>query len=465
MWNTLLLIALIFSTTGLSRVDSRLIRDQQFKQEFLKLHFFHKGRGMHISPDLIEFVEIAKKYSRSSGKDFGPLKHRYGITQNHVDPVGLFSIDYEGMKVGVLGCVACHSGKAAGQFIIGIGNKNIDVGRIGGDAFLGQKFWKTITPETRKSEAYKLVENSAISFTKELKDPKRGNLTQGLVPTSVIRKWFYRMANEPYPEDMPRGAVKVPHLFGYSEKRKVGQFADAGGNGLLPGWGIAVELAAGQIPENVREYAHLLEPMEASLGDLLPPQYPFAIDSIRANRGKVVFENTCAKCHGTYDRDSENLPIYMPPKVIPWKGVKTDHDRLENLDEHFLGLIRTSPLSDLIQQTSTQDSYVAPRLHAIWARFPYLHNGSVPSISDLLKPASERTRFFSLRDAGERERFDEDSLGLKVKGRHEVRGKPTLHSREIYDTGLQGQSNQGHEFQTGLDASAKQDLIEYLKTL
>jgi hypothetical protein len=179
----------------------------------------------------------------------------------------------------------------------------------------------------------------------------------------------------------------------------------------------------------------------------------------------VIFENTCAKCHGTYGRDSENLPIYMPPKVIPWKAVKTDHDRLENLDEHFLGLIRTSPLSDLIQQTSNQDSYVAPRLHAIWARFPYLHNGSVPSVSDLLKPASERTRFFSLRDAGERERFDENSLGLNVKGRYEVRGKPTLHSREIYDTGLQGQSNQGHEFQTGLDASAKQDLIEYLKTL
>jgi len=138
---------------------------------------------------------------------------------------------------------------------------------------------------------------------------------------------------------------------------------------------------------------------------------------------------------------------------------------VEQLDEHFLGLIRTSPLSDLIQQTLNQDSYAAPRLHAVWARFPYLHNGSIPSVSDLLKPAAERTRYFSLRDAGELERFDEDSLGLRVKGRHEVRGKPALHSREIYDTTLQGQSNQGHEFQTTLDASAKQDLIEYLKTL
>jgi hypothetical protein len=465
MRSILLLIAALSPLNGYGMPESRIVRDQKIKSELLGLHFFHKGLGMHIAPDLIKFVEVAKKYSRSSGKDFGPLKHRYGITQNGVDPVGLFSIQYEGMNVGVLGCVACHSGKAAGQFIIGIGNKNIDVGRIGGDAFLGQKFWKTITPEVRKSEAYKRVEDSAISFTRELKDPKRGNLTQGLVPTSVIRKWFYRMANEPYPESMPRGAVKVPHLFGYGEKRKVGQFADAGGNGILPGWGIAVELAAGQTPENVREYAHRLEPLEAGLGDLLPPKYPFQINLERASRGKLTFEASCAGCHGRYERDAEGLPIYLPPKVIPWAKVKTDHDRLEQLDEHFLGLIRTSPLSDLIQQTQNQDSYAAPRLHAVWARFPYLHNGSIPSVSDLLKPAAERTRYFSLRDAGELERFDEDSLGLRVKGRHEVRGKPALHSREIYDTTLQGQSNQGHEFQTTLDASAKQDLIEYLKTL
>ncbi|MBU6154088.1 MAG: hypothetical protein KGP28_07285 [Bdellovibrionales bacterium] len=465
MRNVFLLLLLLFSTAGTTKSDSRLIRDQQFKEEFLKLHFFHKGLGMHISPDLIEFVELAKRYSRSSGKDFGPLKHRYGITQNGFEPVGLFSIPYEGMKVGVLGCVACHSGKAAGHFIIGIGNKNIDVGRIGGDAFLGQKFWKTITPEVRKSEAYKLVENSAISFTKELKDPKRSNLTQGLVPTSVIRKWFYRMANESYPEDMPRGAVKVPHLFGYGEKRKVGQFADAGGNGLLPGWGIAVELAAGQTPENVREYAHRLEPMEASLGDLLPPRYPFPIDSGRAARGKILFENTCAKCHGTYELDSESLPVYKAPRVIPWKVVKTDYDRLKNLDEHFLGLIRSSPLSDLIQQTRNQDSYVAPRLHAIWARFPYLHNGSVPNIQELLLPATERSRFFTLRDAGERERFSESALGLNVKGPHQIKNKPLIHDREIYDITLTGQSNQGHEFGVTLAPGEKQDLIEYLKTL
>jgi hypothetical protein len=465
MRNVFLFIAALLPCSGFGSPESRIARDQKIKSELLELHFFHKGLGMHIAPDLIEFVEIAKKVSRSTGRDFGPLKHRYGITQVGSEPVGLYSIPYEGMKVGVLGCVACHSGKAAGQFIIGIGNKNIDVGRIGEDAFLGQKFWKTITPEVRKTEAYKRVEDSAISFTRELKDPKRGNLTQGLVPTSVIRKWFYRMANEPYPETMPRGAVKVPHLFGYGEKRKVGQFSDAGGNGLLPGWGIAVELAAGQTAANVREYAHRLEPMEAALGDLLPPAYPFAVNPERASRGRAIFGKSCAGCHGVYERDAEGLPVYLPPKVIPWAKVKTDHDRLEQLDEHFLGLIRTSPLSDLIQQTANQDSYAAPRLHAVWARFPYLHNGSVPSIAELLKPARERRPWFSLRDAGDRERFDENALGLSHQGRYEVRSKPLLHSREIYDTSLPGQSNQGHEFQTGLDASSKQDLIEYLKTL
>jgi hypothetical protein len=205
--------------------------------------------------------------------------------------------------------------------------------------------------------------------------------------------------------------------------------------------------------------------MEASLGDLLPPRYPFSIDPVRSTRGKIVFENACAKCHGTYEPDSENLPIYKAPKVIPWKVVKTDHDRLKNLDEHFLGLIRSSPLADLIQQTRNQDSYVAPRLHAIWARFPYLHNGSVPTIQELLLPVAERSRFFSLRNAGERERFSESALGLNVKADYEIKNKPLLHDREIYDTTLSGQSNQGHEFGTPLAPEEKKDLIEYLKTL
>ena len=102
---------------------------------------------MHISPELIRTIDVAEKYSQKTGKDFPILKHRYGLHQVDSKMIGLFKVNYQRMKVGVLGCVACHSRKASGQFIIGIGNKNIDVGQIGKDAFLGQRVWQVVAPE------------------------------------------------------------------------------------------------------------------------------------------------------------------------------------------------------------------------------------------------------------------------------------------------------------------------------
>ena len=80
------------------------------------------------------------------------------------------------------------------------------------------------------------------------------NLTQGLVPTSQVKSWFYEIMKKPFPKDMGRGQVKVPHLWGYGEKRKTGSFWDGFANGVLPGWAVAVELRGGQSVENVREY-------------------------------------------------------------------------------------------------------------------------------------------------------------------------------------------------------------------
>ena len=40
--------------------------------------------------------------------------------------------------------------------------------------------------------------------------------------------------------------------------------------------------------------------LQAYLMSLEPPKYPFPIDAAKAERGKVVFEKTCARCHGTY---------------------------------------------------------------------------------------------------------------------------------------------------------------------
>ena len=54
------------------------------------------------------------------------------------------------------------------------------------------------------------------------------------------------------------------------------------------------------------------------------------------------------------------------------------------------------------------DGYAATPLTGVWANYPYLHNGSVPTLSHLLGPVSERPAIFHVMAAG---RFDRALVG------------------------------------------------------
>jgi mono/diheme cytochrome c family protein len=449
---------LFFLSLSLFAQDIRTEAHVEAVEAFKSLNFFYKGRGMAISPDLIKLYESMSNARIGTG-DLGPIYQRWGLVLEDNKVKGIYSVPYEGMKVGVLGCVACHSGKAAGEYIVGLGNKNIDVGQIGKDAYLGMKVWGAAP---RSNPAFKEVHERALSFTKGLSDPSLSNLTQGLVPTSLIRSWFYKVQNLPFPQNFPRGQVKVPHLWGYGEKRKTGSFWDGEGNGELGGWGIAVELYAGQTPENVREYFDRVHKAENYLGAFLPPKYPFSIDRKKVDKGEKIFANSCQGCHGLHQRDLLGHPIYEATKHIPLRIVKTDPDRLNALTEELYSLIEKNPLNDVIQSVRKKEpGYVAQKLWGVWSRFPYLHNGSVPTIYDLLIDPNLRPKFFSLKNAGEKERFDPKKMGLTaIQTERES-------SRRLYNTTRLGQSNEGHYFESfkKLTEEDRLDLIEYLKTL
>jgi RoxA-like, cytochrome c-like len=93
--------------------------------------------------------------------------------------------------------------------------------------------------------------------------------------------------------------------------------------------------------------------------------------------------------------------------------------------------------------------YFAATLRGVWARSPYLHNGSVRTLQDLLTPQQQcETRFHR----GSRV-FDEGAMGYTDEGAY------------VLDTSASGNSNSGHDYGTRLSAEEKRDLIEYLKTL
>ncbi len=115
-------------------------------------------------------------------------------------------------------------------------------------------------------------------------------------------------------------------------------------------------------------------------------------------------------------------------------------------------------------QQATKDLYKTPRqvpgaayearvLTGIWAVGPYLHNGSVPTLYDLLKPASERPTSFAVGH----EDFDPVRVGLQTQA---APGRAMF----VVDPS-HGNGNGGHEYGTALPDEDRWALVEYLKTL
>lgn len=96
--------------------------------------------------------------------------------------------------------------------------------------------------------------------------------------------------------------------------------------------------------------------------------------------------------------------------------------------------------------------YKSRSLRGIWATAPYLHNGSVRNMRQLLLPSGQREKTFRV---GTRE-YDPDNLGFENKGGFE------------FDTALPGNSNHGHEYGTtalSQNPALVDALLEYIKTL
>jgi len=96
--------------------------------------------------------------------------------------------------------------------------------------------------------------------------------------------------------------------------------------------------------------------------------------------------------------------------------------------------------------------YKARPLNGIWSSAPFLHNGSVPSLNELLKKPDLRVAKFHV---GSWE-FDPVNVGFSTEG-----GPNTSE----FDTSQPNNSNRGHDYGTNLSDAEKAELIEYIKTL
>ena len=106
----------------------------------------------------------------------------------------------------------------------------------------------------------------------------------------------------------------------------------------------------------------------------------------------------------------------------------------------------------------------------MWANYPYLHNGSVPTLYHLLGPVSERPSIFQVMAAG---RFDRTRVGQvlyldPVNGRLDQAQLVRRYGddRDWFNVTRPGAGNGGHNVWPRIRTDDnRRALIEYLKTL
>jgi hypothetical protein len=128
---------------------------------------------------------------------------------------------------------------------------------------------------------------------------------------------------------------------------------------------------------------------------------------------------------------------------------KKQQDAMEDFDRRGEVMWR-----DTLLDTKPPDGpYAARPLYGIWAAAPFLHNGSVPTVYDLLLPPDRRPKTFAL---GARQ-YDPVKLGFVVEA-------SCIPQDCLVDTTRTGDGNGGHLWGTDLSERDRMALLEYLKT-
>ncbi len=232
---------------------------------------------------------------------------------------------------------------------------------------------------------------------------------------------------------------------------------------------------------------------------LKAPQWPEPIlgniAQERARRGAELYSDHCQSCHEISARDDQSRKLKTT--LVPVDEIGTDPKMARNFltrraNSGFLEGRKAAYLTGdrMGAQTATinlvvhaamgallrhpieathaalkdyhavykanidahPDYYKARPLDGIWSSAPYLHNGSVPTLHDLLLPPEQRPDAFHV---GGRE-FDAERVGLE---------SGPVENRSRFDTRKPGNDNGGHEYGTTLSQDQRMDLIEFLKTL
>ncbi len=277
----------------------------------------------------------------------------------------------------------------------------------------------------------------------------------GRVDTFGSSKGLFNFPFEDLPAREMLGTADFPSVW-LQGPRETMQLHWDGNNARVQERNLNASFGTGATPPIIDHDA--IEKIQDWLWTLQPPAYPFEIDQALAARGRPVYEQYCAACHGRDGRDFSGETV---GEVVPIEAIGTDRWRLDSFTPTLarnLWAVYAGYEQYRFRNFRKTWGYANMPLDGLWLRAPYLHNGSVPTVWDLLQPAEQRTATFYRGN----DLYHPSRLGF-------VWDQSAEGERQyfLFDTSLPGNGNQGHEgeaYGTQLPDADKWALVEYLKT-
>ena len=266
-----------------------------------------------------------------------------------------------------------------------------------------------------------------------------------------------------WPMDDSLGPTDMPSIWNLGKyKPDQGMRMNFAGDSHDP-FSVIIDSALGLLgapPKDNEEFLGHVRWIQDYVSTKRAPKYPFPVDAAKAERGKGVFDAACAACHASARTGT----------IVPLAEIGTSRDRIDTWNEKAareankvvrdMGIERPG----LVEAPLT--GYVAAFLDGIWLRAPYLHNGSVPTLRDLLEPAAARPHCF-LRGSTLIDPLRVGFASATTDAACAATGPAAGEHLFAFDTRLPGNGNGGHEgeaYGTALPAADKDALVEYLKT-
>lgn len=365
-----------------------------------------------------------------------------------------------GVEVVTPNCLQCHAERINGELVIGLGSQSADyTDDLGNYAEL---IGSLVDSEAARAEWSKwrdrIVTVAPYTVTETIGVNPADNLAAILFshrdPDTL--EW----SAEPRLEYPPNVVVPVDVPPWWRMQKKNAMFYVGAGRGDHARIMMTASTLCVDSVEEAEAIDAYFPDVRSYLLTLEPPAWPYPTDPALVETGRVIFDQTCASCHGTYAE-----PEQYPNLIVAIEDVGTDNTMTlgaGQFADRFLDWYNKSFFGEL-SFLSPAPGYVAPPLDGIWATAPFLHNGSVPTLAALLQSSTRPTYFTRSYDSN-----DYDPVAVGWHFTRLAAGQDTdqdVDRAEIYDTTLLGYGNGGHTFGDALTAAERTALLEYLKTL